>query len=113
MSQAEGITHLQRSDDTFVQQRGDQMRDTIVRRDRLERQNEAFAKAGPVGRLVVLAEDFDPRIARRAYETYEPAVPTTSEGLIAGVIGFLFGGGLIHLVAWPLRRRARRRPKPA
>jgi len=108
MDQQQGISHLQQSDDRFVQQRGDQMRDTIMRRDRLEKQAEDFAKAGPVGRVLVLAEDFDPKIAARAYQAYEPAVPTTSEGLIAGIIGFIFGGGLIHLLAWPIRRRRRR-----
>jgi hypothetical protein len=108
MNQERGISHLQRSDDRFVQQRGDQMRDTIMRRDRLEKQAQDFAKAGPVGRVLVLAEDFDPKIAARAYQAYEPAVPTTSEGLIAALIGFIFGGGLIHLVAWPIRRRRRR-----
>jgi Protein of unknown function (DUF2937) len=108
MDQQQGISHLQQSDDRFVQQRGDQMQDTIMRRDRLEKQANDFAKAGPVGRVLVLAEDFDPKIAARAYQAYEPAVPTTTEGLIAAVIGFLFGGGLIHLVAWPVRRRRRR-----
>jgi hypothetical protein len=108
MNQDQGIAHLQQSDDRFVQQRGNQMRDTIARRDRLERQVQDFAKAGPVGRVVVLAEDFDPKIAARAYQAYEPAVPTTYEGVIAAVIGFLFGGGLIHLLAWPIRRRRRR-----
>jgi hypothetical protein len=108
MNENQGITHLQQSDDRFVQQRGDQMRDTIIRRDRLERQAQDFAKAGAVGRMLVLAEDFDPKIAARAYQAYEPAVPTTSEGLIAAVVGFIFGGGLIHLVAWPIRRRRRR-----
>ena len=108
MDQQQGISHLQQSDDRFVQQRGDQMRDTIMRRDRLEKQAEDFAKAGPVGRVLVLAEDFDPKIAARAYQAYEPAVPTTAEGLIAGIIGFVFGGGLLHLLAWPIRRRRRR-----
>jgi hypothetical protein len=109
MDQQQGITHLQQSDDRFVQQRGDQMHDTIMRRDRLARQSEDFAKAGPVGRMLVLAEDFDPQIAARAYQAYEPAVPATSEGLIAGIGGFIFGGGLIHLMAWALRRRRLRR----
>ncbi|MEA2860256.1 MAG: hypothetical protein QOC72_2295 [Methylobacteriaceae bacterium] len=108
MNEDQGITHLQQSDDRFVQQRGDQMRDTIMRRDRLARQSDDFAKAGPVGRILVLAEDFDPKIAARAYQAYEPAVPTTSEGLIAAVVGFIFGGGLIHLIAWPIRRRRQR-----
>src|SRR3954447_833291 len=109
MDEAQGITHLQQSDDRFVQQRGDQMRDAIVRRDRLEKQCGDFAKAGPVGSVLVLAEDFDPKIAARAYQAYEPAVPTTSEGLVAAVVGFILGGGLIHLMAWPMRRRRLRR----
>jgi hypothetical protein len=108
MNEEQGITYLQQSDDRFVQQRGDQMRDTIMRRDRLEKQAQDFAKAGPVGRILVLAEDFDPKIAARAYQAYEPAVPTTSEGLIAALVGFIFGGGLIHLIAWPIRRRRQR-----
>jgi hypothetical protein len=108
MNENQGITHLQQSDDRFVQQRGDQMRDTIARRDRLERQSQAFAEAGPVGRVLMLAEDFDPKIAARAYQAYEPAVPTTSEGLIAALVGFIFGVALIHLIAWPIRRRRQR-----
>jgi hypothetical protein len=113
MNQEQGITHLQQSDDRFVQQRGDQMHDTIMRRDRLEKQAQDFAKAGPVGRVLVLAEEFDPQIAARAYQAYEPAVPTTSEGLIAGIVGFIFGGGLLHLLAWPIRRRRQRRQRRA
>jgi Protein of unknown function (DUF2937) len=109
MNQEQGITHLQQSADRFVQQRGDQMRDSIMRRDRLAKQSGDFAKAGPVGRVLVLAEDFDPQIAARAYQVYEPAVPTTSEGLIAAVVGFVAGGGLIHLITWPLRRKRLRR----
>jgi hypothetical protein len=108
MNEDQGVAHLQQSDDRFVQQRGDQMRDTIMRRGRLEKQAQDFANSGPVGRLLVLAEDFDPKIAARAYQAYEPAVPTTSEGFVAALIGFVFGGGLIHLVAWPIRRRRRR-----
>jgi hypothetical protein len=109
MNEEQGIAHLQQSDDRFVHQRGDQMRDAIMRRDRLARQSGDFAKAGPVGRMLVLAEDFDPTVAARAYQAYEPAVPTTSEGLIAAVLGFVLGGGLIHLIAWPIRRRRLRR----
>jgi septal ring factor EnvC (AmiA/AmiB activator) len=112
MSEEQAIAHLQRSDDRLVQQRGDQMRDTVMRRDRLERQRQAFARAGPVGRVFVLAEDFDPAVASRAYQAYEPAVPTSAEGLIAGIVGFILGGGLVHLIAWPMRRR-RLRAEPA
>ncbi|GAC1338435.1 MAG: hypothetical protein NVSMB26_25990 [Beijerinckiaceae bacterium] len=104
----QGISQLQRSDDSLVKGRGDEMRDTIARRDRLERQSEAFANAGPVARLFVLAKDFDPIVARGAYQSFEPGVPATGEGIVAGFVGFLGGGGLIQLLAWPVRRRRRR-----
>jgi hypothetical protein len=104
----EGVSRLQKSDDRFVQERGEQARDTITRRDRLQRQSEGFANAGPVTRLIILAGDFDPTVARGAYQTFEPGVPVTSEGIIAGIVGFLLGGGLTHLAARPLRRRWRR-----
>jgi hypothetical protein len=104
----DAISAMQKSGDRFSELSGDQMRDAIARRNRLERQSQAFAEAGPVGRVLVLAEDFDPKIAARAYQAYEPAVPTTSEGLIAALVGFIFGVGLIRLIAWPMRRRRQR-----
>jgi hypothetical protein len=110
ITREEGVSRLQKSDDRFVQERGAQMRDIVARRDRLQRQSEGFANAGPVTRLVVLAGDFDPIVARGAYQTFEPGVPVTGEGIIAGFIGFLLGGGLTHLAARPLRRRRQAEP---
>jgi hypothetical protein len=110
ITREEGVSKLQKSDDRLVQGRGEQMRDTIARRDRLQRQSEGFASAGSVARLVVLAKDFDPAVARGAYQDFEPGVPVTGEGIIAGLVGFIFGGGLIHLFARPLRRRRRAEP---
>ncbi len=52
-----------------------------------------------------LAETFDPTIAQRAYEAYQPAVPTTSDGFISGVIGFVIGWILTHLISLPIRHR--------
>jgi hypothetical protein len=108
----DGVARLQKSDDRFVQQRGEQMRDTVSRRDRLQRQSQGFANAGPVTRLFVLAGDFDPGVARGAYQAFEPGVPVTGEGIIAGIVGFVLGGGLVHLIARPLRRRRRARAEP-
>jgi hypothetical protein len=104
----EGVSQLQKSNDRLVQGRGEQMRDAISRRDRLQRQSEGFANAGPVTRLLVVAMDVDPAVARGAYQDFEPGVPVTSEGVIAGFIGFMLGLGLTHLAARPLRRRWRR-----
>jgi hypothetical protein len=35
---------------------------------------------------------------------FQPAVPSTTEGLLYGAVGFLFGWSLVQLVSWPYRR---------
>ncbi len=118
MSEEKGIARLNANSDQFVHERGAQMSEIVQRLQRLSGQNAAMAGAGPVGRLVALASDFDPLIAHRAYESYEPAVPVTSEGFILGGVGLLGGFALFHALAAPFRmagRRifGRRRPTPA
>ncbi len=74
----DGVARLQKSDDRFVQQRGEQMRDTIARRDRLQRQSEGFAKAGPVSASSCLPGISIQRRAR-AYQAFEPAFPSPAK----------------------------------
>ncbi len=57
-----------------------------------------------------MLRDFDPLIAAHAYQSFEPAVPTTTEAFVTAVIGFFLGGGLIHVAALPFRRRLEREP---
>jgi hypothetical protein len=106
MDRESAIKRLTTDTDAFVRQRGTQMSETVARMQRLNRQAEGFAQAGPIARLPVMAKDFDPTIARRAYESFEPAAPLTWEGLITALGGFfaaLFG---LKLVGWPVRRAA-------
>ena len=106
-SRDQAIGRLRGDADTFVQQRGVQAADIAERAQRLERQRQDFSHAGPVSRLIAMARDFDPAIARGAYASFEPAVPVTSEGLLAGLIGLMAGAGLFRLAAVPFRRRVR------
>ena len=108
----EALNRLYQNTDPFVRQRGQRMSETIAREQRLERQQANFATAGNFGRLTVLAQDFDPGIARRAYETFEPALPVTWEGVIAAAVGFLGGLGLFRAAAVPFRRARRPRHNP-
>jgi hypothetical protein len=102
-----GIDRLVANADTFVRQRGEQVRSDVERVARLEKQLTSYAEAGPFWRLGVFARSYEPDIARRAAENFEPAVPVTSEGLFTAVAGFLAGwlGGRA-LIA-PIQRRRR------
>lgn len=111
MSEDEGIRHLADSPDPFVQARGTQMQTIVGRLRRLVAQRDGFDTAGPVGRIVMLAGDVDARVARHAYESFQPGLPASWDGVVAGCIGFTVGGGLIHLLTWPFRSRKRLRSR--
>ena len=104
LSRENAVERLRSDPADLVRRRGDAMRADVERLERLERQREAFTTAGPFGRLAVLAREADTDIARAAYRDFEPAVPTTGEGLIAAGIGFLIGWALSRLIGIPLRR---------
>ena len=97
----EGIARLSGNSDELVRARGLQMSEIAQRLQRLSSANAAMAQAGSIGRLVALASDFDPMVARRAYESFEPAVPVTGEGFFFGGVGFVGGYALFRALAAP------------
>lgn len=107
LTRDEALNRLQANADPLASKRALAMRETIAREERLSRQQLAFAEAGPMARLGVMATDYDPGIARAAWRIYEPAIPATTEGLVTGLVGFILGGGLLRLLAWPFTRRKR------
>ena len=98
------VDRLRANPDDLVSRQGDAMRANIERLERLERQRQTFVEAGPFQRLVVLVRDGDVDLARAAYQDFEPAVPTTQEGLVAAGAGFLGGWSLTWLVGAFFRR---------
>ncbi len=111
ISEHEGITRLQHNPDVFVQGRGDQMNEIIARRDKLQRQSQIYTDSGSIRRVWELATQADPYIAWRAYQTFEPGVPVTTEGVVSASIGFIVGWGLFRLLGWPIERHHRRRQR--
>jgi hypothetical protein len=107
LSRDAGLERLLSNADVFVRQRGEQIREDIGRVARLEKQLQAYSEAGPFWRLGVFARHYEPEIARRAAENFEPALPITTEGLVATLCGFLAGwlGG--RLVIAPVQRKRR------
>jgi hypothetical protein len=103
------VDRLKSSPDNLVSRQGDAMRAHAERLDRLQRQQQAFADAGPFQRILVVARNPDPGVMEAAYRDFEPAVPTTEEGVIAVAVGFVAGWALTLLIARMFRRLFRRR----
>jgi Protein of unknown function (DUF2937) len=107
LSRSAALDRLKSNSDLLATERAEAIDRDYHRLQRLIEQRDRFVQAGPVARLFVLARDLDPGVASNAVNDFEPAVPTTGEGLITAAVGFFLGGGLLHLLAWPVRRRAR------
>ncbi|MCZ8314767.1 DUF2937 family protein [Phreatobacter sp.] len=112
LTRESGLERLKANADRFVRQRAEQIEGDIARAARLERQLQSYAEAGPFNRVALLARDHDADIARRAFEAFEPAVPVTSEGLMAAVAGFLVGWVGGRALILPIQRR-RKQPRLA
>jgi hypothetical protein len=109
LTREEGLERLQRNSDPLAQARAQAMDDDIDRANRLSRQKQAFADAGPLTRLATFAENFDAPTLAQAWKDFEPALPVTSEAFVIGGVGLVLGWSLTHIVAWPIRRRWRAR----
>lgn len=109
----EALKRLAENTDPVARAQATTTEELVVRLWRLENQKRSFEEAGPFNRLVLLARQGDPGLARATYLDYEPAWPATSEGLISGGAGFLAGWGLLIFLANIFRRLnpfRRRRP---
>ena len=100
-----GVARLEANADPLAQARGRDMAALISRLARLRRLEASLDSTNAVVRWTTFVASFDPPIAARAYADYQPAVPTTFGGLIAGLAGFVIGGGLVHLLGLPIRHR--------
>jgi len=109
LTPSEGVKRLEDANDPLARRRGEDMARTITRAARLQAQLEAMASAGPLMRLFVMVKDFDPQIARRTLDDYEPAAPFSLEALAAAGFAAVLGWAATHLCAWPFRRRSRLR----
>lgn len=109
MTRAEGIRRFKANPDDFVRQQGEAVERLEARFERLNGELRGYAEAGPFGRLFAFAGNHDREIASRALDAFEPAMPVTSEGLLATVVGFFGGWALVRGLCWPLTRRRKRK----
>lgn len=111
------VDRLRENPDALVARRGEAARTDIARLNALDaQQRELAAAASPLGRLMVVIRNPDLPLARATYADYQPAVPTTTDGLVAGFLGFLAAWAGWRLLSdfgrHMARRLRRRRPEP-
>lgn len=86
------------------------MRDTILRAERIGRDLAFLRAAGPLERLVLPHRFRDTETLAATWADFRPAMPVTAEGAASGGIGFALGWGLVSfllgLLLAPFRRYA-------
>ncbi len=102
-----GIARLRGNADPLAQARGGDIEAAIERQHGLEAQQRDFESAGPVSRYWVFAARLDPDLARQTYAIFQPAVPVTPSGFVAGACGLVLGYGGVGIATSPFRRRRR------
>lgn len=76
----------------------------VARYDRLSRDYTALREAEPLMRLAQVWRYNDRDLLSRTWDDYRPAVPTTTDGLIAAAAGFFLAWFALSLVFGALRR---------
>jgi hypothetical protein len=85
---------------------------TVDRVHSLETAQSALQAASVWTRPFVFLRHMDPAIARGTWSFFKPAVPTTLEGLVYGLMGMFVLMGLYHgAIKYPLARWSRRRSR--
>lgn len=108
------IENLRKNADALVARRGEAVRGDVERFKALDAQKQAIdAASSPLGKTVAVARNPDMAVATAAYRDYQPAVPTTTDGLVAGFVGFLVAWGGWRIIADLGRSMGRRGRRPA
>lgn len=104
------LARLKTNADPLAAGRAVAVAETAARLDRLSWQRDAMTRATPLRGLAVALTELDPTVARGAMQDYEPALPLTTEGLLAALVGFLafYGFGRFFTALRDARRKRAR-----
>jgi len=89
LTRASALEELQGG--AFLDLRGDDMRRTIERHERLAASLTLLRQERAAGRLALAYGAFDTEIAAATYDDYRPALPVTVEGVVFALGGFVVG----------------------
>jgi len=110
-----GLTHeaaletYDNAQDTFLSQRGTNMRTIFERYERLSRHLAEVQNADPLEQLLPLVKFADPTLAQNTFRNFKAAMPVTTQGLIFAGVGFLGGYSLASAIGSALGRRFAKR----
>jgi hypothetical protein len=108
VDQAGALAIMARNNEPLVRQQAVSMAETILRYHRLSEQQQAFASAPPFQRVLVVMQEFDRPLAQSTLQSYEPAVPTTPEGIVFAAAGFAVVYFLLRILGFLFRPRRHR-----
>jgi Protein of unknown function (DUF2937) len=108
LSHDQGVARLEGSMDPFVRQRGARIAQETARLARLKRQAAELNGELPLSKVLALALDADPQVARGAFDDFKPALPLTADGAASAFIGFAGVLLALRLLPLPLRLRKKR-----
>ena len=106
LTRQEALNRMQGDD--FQEGLRDTIETSIRRYERLSTNLTALRSATPLERLGQFYRFSDTDLAQRTWDDFKPAVPVTTDGLIAAGIGFLIGWLGLGLLFAGLRRMFRR-----
>jgi len=108
------IAQTSANSDAAVAKLGAVMTNAATRVDTLESAQNALLNASLWTRPFVFLEHVDSSIARATWTIFQPAVPTTLEGLVYALCGMLVFIGIYHLgIKAPIVRLRAGRRRPA
>jgi hypothetical protein len=97
---------MTRNSERLVRDQAGRMRETIERYGRLVEQQQALSNAGPFARIVIFFAELDRPLAENAMRDFEPALPTTLEGVVFAAGGFIVVFLFLHGLRLLFRRPA-------
>ncbi len=104
---AGGLAVMARNSEPLVRAQAVTLAKPISRYERLLKQKEELQTSPPFVRLANFAREFDPPLVESTLRDFEPAVPTTSEGIVFAVLGFFIIYGFLALLGAIFRPRRR------
>jgi hypothetical protein len=109
IDQTQALAQMATNSDRLVRDQSVSMAETILRHARLEEQQQAFEEGGAFVRVAALLHDYDAPLMQSTARQFEPAMPTTAEGVVFAVGGFVVIYAVLRLIGFLFRPRRRRR----
>ncbi len=109
LSREQAFARFDGSPDAFIADHGASIEATFLRYEDLRQTLEEIQGATAVQRFARLPDYLDSEIGQRTLESFQPAVPVTTEGFAYAGVGFVTGyilmAALATLIGLPFRRR--------